>query len=152
MLHFDGHNHRVDRLQRCMETVTMEREVFDLGLFDPKRNSAWSRFAKMFLLAQNSEFGVMCPVACTHGSVALMEKYESDREFLGPEARQWLNFLRNGRDEGAGRRYSIAAQYLTEIQGGSDVPSNLVEAVYQEAQGPDGVSGCFRLYGSKFFC
>ncbi|MCK4688085.1 MAG: acyl-CoA dehydrogenase, partial [Candidatus Lokiarchaeota archaeon] len=30
--HYDAHNHRIDRIERCMETETLEREIFSLGL------------------------------------------------------------------------------------------------------------------------
>ncbi len=152
--HFDGYNHRIDAIERCKETEQLEREVFDMGLFDPARNTAWSRFVKMFLLYQNGEFGVMCPVACTDGLIALARKFEdpgSDSP-LGPEARALLDFARVGVDEGGRRRYGVGAQYLTEIQGGSDVAANLVEAVFEEEEGPDGLAGVWRLYGKKFFC
>jgi alkylation response protein AidB-like acyl-CoA dehydrogenase len=46
--------------------------------------------------------------------------------------------------EGTDGRLAIGAQYLSEIQGGSDVPENLLEAV--------NVEGRWRLYGTKFFC
>ena len=49
--HFDAHNHRIDRIERCMETEILEQEVFSLGLYDPARNTPWSRFTKMFLLS-----------------------------------------------------------------------------------------------------
>ncbi|MFX0043398.1 MAG: acyl-CoA dehydrogenase family protein [Candidatus Hodarchaeota archaeon] len=143
--HYDAHNHRIDRIERCMETETLEREIFSLGLFDPLRNSAWSRFVKMFLLYENGEAGTMCPVACTHGLVWLMQKYE---EQLSPEAREILAYVRDGKDG----EYSRGSQFVSEIQGGSDVPANLVEANFEEFEGPDGISNCWRLYGQKFFC
>lgn len=147
--HFDAFNHRVDAIERCAETEQLEREVFDLGLFDPDRNTPWARFAKMFLLYQNGEFGVMCPVACTQGMIALMEKYEPGRGWGGepalcPEAQELLGFLRGGEVWGDGRAYGRGAQFITEIQGGSDVDANLVEAVYEH--------GTWRLYGKKYFC
>lgn len=142
--HYDAYNHRVDQIKRCSETETLEREIFDLGLFDPKRNSPWSKFVKMFLLYQIGEAGVMCPIACTHGAVELLQKYESELE---PEAYKILTALRDGTD-----RYKLGSQFVSEIQGGSDVPANLVEAVFQEEVGSDGVSNCWRLYGQKFFC
>ncbi len=147
--HFDAFNHRVDAIERCAETEQLEREVFDLGLFDPARNTPWSRFAKMFLLYQNGEFGVMCPVACTQGMIALMEKYEpgrgsADEHALGPEARALLGFVRDGVVRGDERVYGRGAQFITEIQGGSDVAANLVEAVHEQ--------GSWHLYGKKFFC
>ena len=143
--HFDAYNHRIDRIERCLETEILEREVFSLGLFDPARNSAWSRFVKMILLYENGEAGTMCPVACTHGLIWLLQKYEKE---LSSEACKILNEIRDGKDG----EYSRGAQFVSEIQGGSDVPANLVEAVFEESEGPDGISNCWRLYGQKFFC
>ncbi len=143
--HYDAHSHRIDRIERSKETETLEEEIFSLGLFDPARNTAWSRFVKMFLLYQNSEFGVMCPIACTHGMYEFLQKYEDE---LDPEVKEVLTHVRNGK----GGDYGVGAQFVSEIQGGSDVPANLVEAVYEEDEGEDGVANCWRLYGQKFFC
>lgn len=143
--YYDAHNHRIDRIERCLETEILEKEIFSLGLFDPTRNTAWSRFTKMFLLSQNGEAGVMCPVACTHGMVWLMQKYENS---LNPEAKEILKSVRDGENG----NYGIGAQFVSEIQGGSDVPANLVEAVFDEKEHSDGISNVWRLYGQKFFC
>ena len=143
--HFDAHNHRIDRIERCMETEILEQEVFSLGLYDPARNTPWSRFTKMFLLYENGESGVMCPVACSHGAVELMQKYENS---LNPDAFEILTHIRDGKKGD----YARGAQFVSEIQGGSDVPANLVEAIFQKEEGPDGISNCWRLYGQKFFC
>jgi len=143
--HYDAHNHRIDRIERCAETKILENEIFSLGLFDPDRNSPWSRFCIMFLLYQNGEAGVMCPVACTHGLIWLMQKYE---EHLSEKVKSILERVRKGKNG----IYEIGAQFVSEIQGGSDVPANLVEAVFEESEGPDGISNCWRLYGQKFFC
>jgi len=143
--HYDAHNHRIDKIERCSETETLESEIFSLGLFDPDRNTPWSRFIKMFLLYQNGEAGVMCPVACTHGLVWLMQKYEKE---LSTEALEILNHVRNGKDGDYGR----GSQFVSEIQGGSDVPANLVEAVYEKEEKEDNISNCWRIYGQKFFC
>jgi len=143
--HYDAHNHRIDRIERCLETEILEREIFSLGLFDPDRNSPWSRFVKMFLLYQNGEAGVMCPVACTHGLVWHLQKYEKQ---LSSKALQILSRVRNG----INGEYGRGSQFVSEIQGGSDVPANLVEAVFEEKEGSDGYSNVWRLYGQKFFC
>jgi len=147
--HYDAHNHRIDRIERCAETETLEREIYSLGLFDPNRNTPWSRFVKMFLLYQNSEAGVMCPIACTHGMVWLMQQYE---DTLGPEALKVLEHVRNSSGEYSNGEYGRGSQFVSEIQGGSDIPVNLAEAVFEEAEGPDGISNCWRIYGQKFFC
>jgi len=143
--HYDAFNHRIDRIERCLETETLEREIFSLGLFDPSRNTPWSRFIKLFLLYENGEAGCMCPMACTHGLIWLLQKYESE---LSDPVKNILEYLR----EGIKGDYAKGAQYVSEIQGGSDVPANLVEAVFEEAKGDDGYSHCWRIYGKKFFC
>jgi alkylation response protein AidB-like acyl-CoA dehydrogenase len=143
--HYDAHNHRIDRIERCLETEILEKEIFSLGLFDPARNSAWSRFIKMFLLYENGESGVMCPIACSHGAVEIMQKYE---DTLSPEAKKILKSMRDG-DNG---EYKLGSQFVSEIQGGSDVPANLLEAVFEKEEGEDGMSNVWRLYGQKFFC
>lgn len=143
--HYDAFNHRIDRIERCLETETLEREIYSLGLFDPNRNTPWSRFVKMFLLYENGEAGCMCPIACTHGLIWLLQKYESE---LSNPLISILTSLR----EGIKGDYAKGAQFVSEIQGGSDVPANLVEAVFEEEEGSDGYSNCWRIYGKKFFC
>lgn len=132
--HFDGHNHRIDRIVRPAQTEIMEKEVFAEALFST-RTSPWLRLAKMFLIYQNGEACIACPVTCTEGLVALLDKFADT-----PETRRILEHCREGIDGDFG----IGAQYLSEIQGGSDVPSNVLEAVEQ--------GGVWRLYGKKFFC
>ncbi len=143
--HYDAHNHRIDRIERCLETEILESEIFSLGLFDPARNTPWSRFTKIFLLYQNGEAGVMCPIACTHGMVWLMQKYEESLDF---EAKNILSSVRDG----VNSDYKLGAQFVSEIQGGSDVPANLVEAVFEKEKCSDGYSNVWRIYGQKFFC
>ena len=57
-----------------------------------------------------------------------------------PELKRILRHCKEGIDGDFG----IGAQYLSEIQGGSDVPSNVLEAVKE--------GDTWRLYGTKFFC
>lgn len=132
--HVDAHGRRVDRLVRPMETRLLEEEVFAEGLFDPD-TPRWVRLMTMFLIYQNGEACIACPLVCTEGLVALLERFADS-----PATLRILEHCRRGVD---GRR-AIGAQYLSEIQGGSDVPANRLEAV------PDGDG--WRLYGAKFFC
>lgn len=134
ILHYDGHHNRIDRIVRPRDTEIMEREVFAEGLFAASP-SPWIRPMKMYLIYQNGEACIGCPVTCTEGLVALLEKYADT-----PELKSILRHCRDGIDG----HFAIGAQYLSEIQGGSDVPANLLEAV------PDGDN--YRLYGTKFFC
>jgi alkylation response protein AidB-like acyl-CoA dehydrogenase len=134
ILNYDGHRHRIDRIVRPMETLAMEKEVFGEALFSDNTD-AWQRLIKMFLIYQNGEACIACPVTCTEGLVAILEVFADT-----PETRQILAHCKEG-DHGD---FAIGAQYLTEIQGGSDVPSNLLEAVEE--------NGIWKLYGTKFFC
>ncbi len=134
VMHYDGHRNRVDRIVRPYEVKVMEREILAERLFSDS-TSPWTRFIKFFLLSENSEAGVVCPLTCTWGLVALLEKY-ADR----PETKRILQHAKEGIDGD----YALGAQFVSEIQGGSDVPANLVEAVEEDGE--------WRLYGNKFFC
>ncbi len=134
MTHYDGHRNRVDRIVRPYEVEVMEREVFAEGIFS-EATSPWTRFIKLSLLSQNSEAGIICPLACTWGLVALLDAFADT-----PETRQILQHVKEGIDG----EFAIGAQFVSEIQGGSDVPANLMEAVQE--------GGTWRLYGTKFFC
>jgi alkylation response protein AidB-like acyl-CoA dehydrogenase len=134
LMHYDGHKNRIDRIVRPYEIEVMEKEVFAEAWF-ADNTSDWTRFMKLYILSQNSETGVCCPLICTWGMAALLEKYANT-----PETKAIFNHVKNGIDG----VYAIGAQFVSEIQGGSDVPANLLEAVEE--------NGVWRLYGTKFFC
>ncbi len=134
MTHYDAHNHRIDRIVRPLDTLTMEKEVFSEALFSSK-TPKWEKLMKMYLLYQLGEACIACPVTCTEGLVAILEEFADSPE---------LNAILDHCKEGTDGDFGIGAQYLSEIQGGSDVPANVLEAV------KDGDT--WRLYGTKFFC
>ena len=134
LLHYDGHHHRIDRIVRPMETRVLEKEVFAEALFSGKTDP-WVRLIKMFLIYQNGEACIACPLTCTEGLVEILDAYADT-----PETRRILSHCKEGQEGDFG----IGAQYLSEIQGGSDVPANMLEA---EKEGDT-----WRLYGTKFFC
>jgi alkylation response protein AidB-like acyl-CoA dehydrogenase len=136
LLHYDAHNHRIDRIVRPMESHVLEKEIFSQGLFS-SRVSEWESFTKRWLINQLGEFGVTCPMACTHGLIAILEHFPDPSQ---PALQQILHHCKEGIDG----EFGIGAQFITEIQGGSDIPANLLEAV------PEGDH--YRLYGNKFFC
>lgn len=134
MIHYDGHNHRVDRIMRPMETMVLEKEIFDEALFS-ENTDPWVKLIKMYLIYQNSEACIACPLTCTEGLVTIVEQFADT-----PELKNILQHCKEGLDGD----FAIGAQYLSEIHGGSDVPANVLEAVEQ--------GGTWRLYGTKFFC
>ncbi len=131
---WDAHHRRVDRIVRPAEAEQLEAEVLAEGLFSSSTDLV-TRLAKLYVLYQNGEACIACPLVCTEGMVAVL-----DRLADLPETRAMLRHLKEGRNGS----FALGAQFLTEIQGGSDVPANVAEAV----PGEDG----WRLHGTKFFC
>ncbi|MFE1245356.1 acyl-CoA dehydrogenase family protein [Fictibacillus sp. NPDC058756] len=136
MLHYDAFNNRIDRIVRPMELHQLEKEVFGEGLFSSKM-TPWESFVKRMLIHQLGEAGVACPLTCTIGLIALLEEYQNQEH---PELQEILQHTK----EGLEGDFAIGAQFMSEMQGGSDLPANVLEAV------PDGKN--YRLYGNKFFC
>ncbi|MGJ3241222.1 MAG: acyl-CoA dehydrogenase family protein [Anaerolineae bacterium] len=89
-----------------------------------------------YLLAHNGEAGHMCSLACTSGLIrALQQAGDADlrARFLPPLLDPNYETKHHG------------AQFLTEVQGGSDVGANAVQAIPAE-------DGTWRLSGEKWFC
>lgn len=97
---------------------------------------AFEQAALFYLLTHAGEGGHACPIACTAGLIRAVQQYGSptlQERFLPPLLE---------RDYGRAHR---AAQFLTEIQGGSDVGANVVHAESAEEE-------TWRIYGEKWFC
>ena len=94
--------------------------------------------ALAYLFAQNGEVPHLCPVACTSGLVKAIQRCGSDWM-----RREWLPRLL---DPDYDRRWH-GAQFLTEVQGGSDVGANAcVARPVRETP------GAWRISGEKWFC
>ncbi len=91
-----------------------------------------------YLLDRNGEAGHACPVACTAGAIKLLQRAGT------PEQRaRWLPALL---DTDYDKRLH-AAQFVTEVQGGSDVGLNACVA-----EPVAGEPGRYRVTGEKWFC
>ncbi|OPL13321.1 MAG: hypothetical protein AVO39_03355 [delta proteobacterium MLS_D] len=115
-MQYDGMNHRIDRVVHPLDMEITEREIFAEGLFSA-HTSAWKQLVKMYLVFQNGEACIACPLTCTEGMVELLRKYADT-----PELRRILTHCTEGIDGSFG----IGAQYLSGMQGGSDVQQNLL--------------------------
>jgi alkylation response protein AidB-like acyl-CoA dehydrogenase len=92
--------------------------------------------SRMYVSSYNGEAGHNCPAACTAGVIRVLQEIAPDhiRETYLP------GFLDRDYDN-----HLEGAQFLTEVQGGSDVAQNATRAVEQ----PDGT---YRVFGEKWFC
>jgi alkylation response protein AidB-like acyl-CoA dehydrogenase len=94
--------------------------------------------ALAYLWAQNGEVPHLCPIACTSGLIKAIQRCGSDWM-----RREWLPRLL---DPDYDRRWH-GAQFLTEVQGGSDVGANAcVARPIRESPGQ------WRISGEKWFC
>jgi len=105
-------------------------------LAEPGNETACGALA--YLLDRHGEAGHACPVACTAGAIKLLQRLGTD-----DQRRRYLPALL----ETDYRRRLHAAQFVTEVQGGSDVGSNSCRAVPEP-----GRPGWFRISGEKWFC
>lgn len=97
---------------------------------------AYEQATLLYLLSQEGEAGHVCPAACTIGLARALRRRAADAvrdRFLPPLLLE---------DYGRAER---ASQFLTEIQGGSDVGANASRAVRQS-------DGTYLISGEKWFC
>jgi len=116
------------------------RIVYGSGMMsvyaDPGQNLL--SLALFFLSSLNGEAGHNCPAACTAGLIKVLQQVGS------PELQE--RYLPRLLDPNYDSHYN-GAQFLTEIQGGSDVGANGTLAVpFDEADGR------WLLRGEKWFC
>jgi len=91
-----------------------------------------------YFIAHNGEAGHACPVACTAGLIKLLQQVGSTEQ-----KKRYLPQLFE--TDYATRLHG--AQFVTEVQGGSDVAANSCVAV------PDAKrKGLYRITGEKWFC
>jgi alkylation response protein AidB-like acyl-CoA dehydrogenase len=91
-----------------------------------------------YLLDQHGEAGHACPVACTAGAIKLIQQVGSGDQ----KSRLLPQLLSSDYDQ---RLH--AAQFVTEIQGGSDVGANSCRARASRRR-----KGWYRISGEKWFC
>ena len=134
---WDGIGGRVDDIRFDEAYHRAGREVLATGVVaaagDPGRS--FEQATLLYLLSHQGEMGHMCPVTCTVGLVRALRR----RADAGV-AERFLPALLDPDYDAADR----GAQFLTEVQGGSDVGANAVRAVLAE--------GRWRISGEKWFC
>ncbi len=131
---YDRWGNRIDEVVYCAEQKEARRLSLLAGPLPP--TPLLERMTKAYLLNQNGEGGVTCPLAMTDGLVQLLESHGT------PEQRKrWLGLLHDPNTSTP----LTGGQFVTEKQGGSNVSENEASAV------PSG-DGTWRLTGLKWFC
>lgn len=135
---YTGIGERVEKIDHHPTYHEAGRYIYGSGIMSayahhPNSAGVLSRF---YLSSYNGEAGHNCPAACTAGVIRVLQEIAPDaiREKYLPR------FL--DRDYAA---HLEGAQFLTEVQGGSDVGKNATRAERQ----PD---GSYRIWGEKWFC
>jgi alkylation response protein AidB-like acyl-CoA dehydrogenase len=133
--HFDAYNRRRDEIVLPASTQSALRIVEGHHRLGAVRGDPFGFAARVYLCLQNGEAGVGCSLACTDGMVRALE-------LLGDQPIH-AAVVREVR-ESSFERYTHGAQFVTEIQGGSDAAVNQLEA---RRDGPR-----WTLHGQKWFC
>jgi alkylation response protein AidB-like acyl-CoA dehydrogenase len=138
---------RYDGIGRLVEQVEFTPAYHEVGaliwstgvlnvLGDPGNELLSGALA--YFIDHNGEAGHACPVACTAGLIKLLQQVGSDE--------QQQRYLPSLLETDYSKRLH-AAQFVTEVQGGSDVGQNACVAT-PDSQQP----GIFRISGEKWFC
>ncbi len=110
-------------------------EIHGSGLWKASLDER-ARYAVVYLLNQNGEAGVTCSTACTDGLVRALRSHGSDQR-----SRERLERLEKADTD----QWIHGAQFVTEIQGGSDAATNAARA-------EPTADGLWTLSGQKWFC
>lgn len=115
------------------------KKIWQTGILARYREpgSETVQLAMLYLIAQHGELGHACPLACTAGLIKVLMAVGSEAQ----KARWLPGLLSTSYEERI-----HASQFLTEVQGGSDVGANAVVA----RPDPDGAH--YRIFGEKWFC
>ncbi len=135
---YDGVGNRVERVDFDGAYHRVGALVWDSGLVGESGTPgrAYEQATLLYLLSLEGEAGHACPATCTIGLARAL------RRRADPAVRDRFLPALLERDYDRAER---GAQFVTEVQGGSDVGANACTAV-------DGGDGTWRVSGEKWFC
>jgi len=135
--HYDGIGNRTEQIVHHPSYEQAGSIIYSSRLLErmSKKGGLLEALLFMFLSSQTGEAGHNCPVACSAGIIRVLQKTGNvpNKDF----------FIKQLTNPFYADNYT-GAQFLTEVQGGSDVGLNAVQA-YQE-------NGQWRIKGEKWFC
>ncbi|MCI0397844.1 MAG: acyl-CoA dehydrogenase family protein [Chloroflexi bacterium] len=137
---FDGQGQRIEEVIFHPSHHEAGRHIYGSGMLSvcgqPGNNLL--SLALFYLSSQNGEAGHNCPVACTAGLIKVLQQIGTP-ELQGRYLPRLLDADYDSHFTGA--------QFLTEVQGGSDVGANATTATRLDTQ-----AGTWLLNGEKWFC
>ena len=135
---YDGIGNRIDSVVHHPNYARAGNIIYSSRMMEKlaRAGGLLDALSLFYLTMHAGEAGHNCPVACTAGVIRVLQKADTvpRREF----------YLRMLTVPSYDENYT-GAQFLTEIQGGSDVGRNATRA-YPDTQGG------FRIEGEKWFC
>jgi acyl-CoA dehydrogenase len=137
---YDAVGRRIDEVEFHPDQRRATQAAWDSGLLasDQRGGGAFEQAALFYLLSHVGEGGIACPAVCTVGLGRALANRASQQLRA-----KYLARVRSNTYDGALR----GSQFLTEVQGGSDVGANLVSA-----KRDDDDDGAWRISGEKWFC
>lgn len=148
---WDDDGRRVEAIDFHHTHREIGRRVYASGVMSLYRTPGHEleALALAYLLGMNGEAGHGCPLACTAGLIKILQRSDA------PEREAWLERLYDPNYD----THFHGAQFLTEVQGGSDVGANTLRAEPLTSSADEGPSaaddmgaGWVRLHGEKWFC
>ena len=125
------------------ETRQMLGEVHSSGVWRASLDER-VRYALFYLLNQNGESGIACSAACTDGLTRALRILANDTR-----SREVVDQFEKATPD----NWIHGAQFITEIQGGSDAATNALRAEPVPISGPAEQAGeLWSLTGQKWFC
>lgn len=137
---WDGIGQRIEQIEFHPSYHEAGRPAYEAGILAlaAEPGHVMQQSALFYLLTQAGEMGHACPIVCTLGLIRALQLKGSEElrtVYLPP-------LLERDYD-----RKQTASQFLTEVQGGSDVGANAVTARPDPAR-----PGVWLLRGEKWFC
>jgi len=135
---YDGIGERIEEIEFHPNHDSVGRLIWQshmLAMQEKPGNTVY-QMALFYLLSHDGEAGQLCSLTCTSGLIRALQHAADDNvreKFLPPLLDPNYETMQHG------------AQFLTEVQGGSDVGANAVTA-------SDNGDGTWLLNGEKWFC
>ena len=147
--HFDRTGERIDEIRYCAEQIESRKISYQYGVVNLDFHEKWKhpftvvhRMALAYLMNQNGEGGVSCPMAMTDGMIRAI------KELGTPDQKERYLSLIAGEHSTS---YFMCGQYVTERVGGSNVGANRTVA-HKAEDAKDGKAAKWKLNGEKWFC